>query len=421
MVLLCASVAAVDWPQWRGPTGDGVSTATGLPLEWGADANIAWRCALPEWGNSTPVVSGNAVFLTSHVDGKALQLLRIDLTTGEIAWTRDVGEGVAKTETTPAGSRGSAAYHKDHNMASPSPVTDGEVVIAHFGNGDLAAYDFDGKQLWKRSLVADHGPLTTWWGRANSPVIHDDLVISVCMQDACEDILEKPSPSYVVAHNKRTGEQVWKTMRMTGATKARADSYITPIFRQANGRTEMIVVGGDWLDAYHPATGKQLWVLKGIAGNEQSRNPVAAGDMIFVGQAKRRAMAAIRATGDGEIDPSAIVWTQGYARWNSPSPVVWKDRLYVVDNSRFALCLDVATGKTVWKARLDGSYRAAPIVADGRIYFLNTAGLTTVIEAGDTFKKLAENKLSDATYASPVVVGKRLLIRGRKALYCIGE
>ena len=420
-LLLSGSLGfASDWPQWRGPSGDGVSVATQLPLSWSETNNVRWKCALPEWGNSTPVVSGNAIFLTAHVNGKTLQLLRIDKKTGTIVWTRDVGEGVATVELQPAGGRGSARFHRDHNLASPSPVTDGSIVAVHFGNGDLAVYDFDGKQLWKLNLSDDHGPFTTWWGRANSPVIYKDLIISVCMQDSCDDILDAPSPSYVVAHNTLTGKEAWKTMRMTGAKRAVADSYITPIFRQVNGATEMIVAGGSWLDAYDPQSGKQLWVLPGLKGNELSRNPIASKGMIYISQANNRAMSAIEPTGKGTLKRDTIAWGYGYAAWNSPSPVVWKNRLYMVDNNGLVHCIDTGTGKKVWKNRLEGNYRSAPIVANNHIYFLNTTGHATVIAAAaDTFTKIAENSLTARTYASPVVTGNALLIRSRLSLYYI--
>ena len=155
--------------------------------------------------------------------------------------------------------RRSQKFHKSQNMASPSPVTDGKLVVVHFGNGDLAAYDFDGKQLWQRNLQKDYGNYTIWWGHANSPVLYDNLVISICMQDSCADLPGKPSPSYVVAHDKRTGREVWKTLRMTAATHESCDSYTTPILWKNGERTELVVLGGQMLDAYDPATGKQLW------------------------------------------------------------------------------------------------------------------------------------------------------------------
>src|SRR5207248_5955732 len=184
-VIVSVSVArAGNWPQWRGPAGTGVSDETGLPTRWSATEGLAWSCPLPGTGASTPAIWSDAVFVTSE-DADKLLLHRIDKTKGKIVWTQQVGSG--RPDRGEGRGKGPAArskqkFHKLHDLASPSPVTDGEVVIAHFGNGDLAAYDFTGKQLWLRNLQKDFGPYTIWWGHANSPVLYGDLVISVCMQ-----------------------------------------------------------------------------------------------------------------------------------------------------------------------------------------------------------------------------------------------
>src|SRR5947209_2827796 len=215
---LCTSAFAGNWPQWRGPTGDGVCPDTNLPLHWSETEHVAWKCPLPD-GASTPIVWGDAVFTTAEDAGK-LMLYRIDRDGGKVVWSQQVGSGTAVKKAMRRGGgprRGSQQFHELHNFASPSPVTDGEVVAVHFGNGDLAAYDLAGKQLWKHNLQAEHGPYTIWWGHANSPVLCDGLVISVCMQDSLADLAEqKQAESYVVAHDARTGEPRWKTPRATG-------------------------------------------------------------------------------------------------------------------------------------------------------------------------------------------------------------
>jgi outer membrane protein assembly factor BamB len=258
---LLAALAALalggHWPQWRGPAGDGVSPETDLPLTWGEQVSVAWKCPLPGEGASTPAVWGDAVFVTSQ-DGEKLLLLKVEKPSGRIAWTRTVGTGIpARGLELPkqGGQRRQQKFHELHNMASPSPVTDGERVIAHFGNGDLAAYNFDGRKLWQRNLQKDYGPYTIWCGHANSPVLYDDLVISVCMQDSLAELGGERSLSYVVAHDKRTGAERWKTPRMTGAKAEECDAYTTPILCRAGGRSELVVMGGTQMDAYDPSTG----------------------------------------------------------------------------------------------------------------------------------------------------------------------
>ena len=221
---LASSALAANWPQWRGPDGDGTCLEPNLPLKWSETQNVAWKCPLPD-GASTPVVWGDAIFVTAH-DGDKLMLFRIDTDAGKVVWSSQVGGGTLpkNTASAPRPSRGGQVFHRLHNLASPSPVTDGEVVIVHFGNGDLAGYDFNGKQLWKRNLQSDHGTYTIWWGHSNSPVIVGDLVINVCMNDSLADMPSKSRvESYLVAYDKRTGEQRWKTVRNTDAPREEAD------------------------------------------------------------------------------------------------------------------------------------------------------------------------------------------------------
>ncbi len=415
-------VQAGNWPQWRGPDGDGVSRETGLPIAWAEGSGIEWKCELPQWGTSTPAIWDDAVFVTSELDDRQLVLLRIDKKTGEIEWTRQVGAG---KELRAAASRKSPdmrrhqEFHATHNLASPSPVTDGRVVVVHFGNGDLAAYDFDGKQLFKRNLQDDHGKYTVWWGHANSPVLHEDLVISVCMQDSCHDLPGEPSPSYLVAHDKRTGEPKWKTMRMTPAIRESCDSYTTPILRRIGGRLEMVVMGAQVLDAYDPATGKRLWHLPGLVGNRVIPGPVAAHGMIYATQGMRQALLAVKVDGPGERTREDVVWRLDQGTSDSPTPVVWGEYLYFVSNYGIIRCLDAHTGHLQWKQRIEGQYRASPLAAEGRIYFLNTEGLTTVVSASPRYDRLTENQLDDQTIASPAVSDGKIFIRGRKWLYCL--
>ena len=424
LFLVPLAARAENWPQWRGLQGDGISKESELPIAWSERMGIAWKCALPEWGCSTPAIWGDAVFLTSHVDDRDLVLVKISKATGKIEWKQTVGTGTADRSPV-VGKHGDERrhqkFHADQNLASPSPVTDGTTVVVHFGNGDLAAYDFTGRQLWKRNLQADYGPYTVWWGHANSPVLFGNLVISVCMQDSCKDLEGKPSPSYVVAHDKLTGREIWKTPRATNATAESGDSYTTPIFRRERDQTEMVVMGGQMLDAYDPANGKQLWYLPGLTGNRTITGPVAADGMIFLTQGMRQPLLAVRPGGDGERSRHDIVWRVEQATPDSPTPVVWGELLFLVTNDGIVRCINAHSGHQVWKERLKGQYRASPIAAEGRVYFLSTTGLATVISAASRFDRLTESQLDDQTLASPAVSDGKLFIRGRKALYCISK
>lgn len=414
--------AAENWPQWRGPSGDSVSNETNLPVTWSESERVVWKCPLPEWGTSTPAIWGNAIFVTTQQEEKLL-LLRIDAHRGDVMWTREVGSGTFVR----TGGRKQTKFHELHNMASPSPVTDGELVVAHFGNGDLAVYDFAGKQLWKRNLQEDYGAYTIWWGHANSPVLVGDLLISVCMQDSLADLQASPSPSYLVAHDKRTGREVWKQPRMTDAKSEECDSYTTPLLHHGPHGDELIVMGGNQIDAYDPANGAQRWLLAGIPGGRTITGPTIAPNLlgrgvVFTTQGMRGPLLAIRLGQQGALSGATdVLWQDRQGTPDTCCPVVWDDLLFTVSDNGVAVCYDAATGKRHWQQRLGGDFKASPLAAAGRIYFVAKDGLTTVVAAKSQYEKLAANQLDDEILASPAVSAGRIYLRGRKHLYCVGD
>jgi outer membrane protein assembly factor BamB len=423
LLLGCTWVAALnsvrgeDWPAWRGPRGDSTSHENGLPVAWTTDTGIVWKTALPQWGTSTPAVWGEAIFVTSQHE-EDLLVLKLDRRDGTIEWTQKVGQSTTER----AGpKREKQKFHQLHNLASPSPVTDGRLVIVHFGNGDLAAYDFAGKLHWRRNLQQDYGTYTIWWGHANSPVLYRDLVISVCMQDSLADLSDKHSASYLVAHDLETGKERWKSARMTGANAEEGDAYTTPVLVDADGKTELLVMGANQLDAYDPDTGHQLWYLPGLVGGRTVTGPTPGTGLVYVTRGMRGPLLAIKLGGKGERTAGDIAWKVDKGTPDTPCPVVWSDLLFTVGDDGVARAFDALTGRLHWTQRLKGDYKASPLAAEGRIYFLNTAGLCTVVAASARFEKLAENQLPDATLASPAAAGGQLFIRGRQALYCLGR
>ena len=414
---------AGDWPQWRGPDGNSVSREVNLPLNWTTQRGVIWKTDLPEWGDSTPAIWGDAIYITTQHDDKLL-LLKLDKPSGRIVWSKTVGSGLAargpQEQKTPD-ERRQQRFHVLQNLASPSPVTDGRVVVVHFGNGDLAAYDPDGQQLWHRNLQTDYGSYTIWWGHANSPAIWHKSLIDVCMQDSLADFAKRPVESYLVAHDLMTGADRWKTPRMTGAHAESCDSYTTPLFAQIDGQTQMIVMGADQLDAYDPDGGQQIWFLPKIHGARTVTGPTVADGMVFVTLGNKGAMLAVKPHGHGELPRSSIVWQYKEGTPDTCCPVVWGDHLFFVSDAGIARCLDIHTGRALWNERLKGEYKASPVAAEGRIYFLNTHGLCTVISASDRFEKLAENQLEDETLASPAISDGHIFIRGRKSLFCRGR
>jgi outer membrane protein assembly factor BamB len=418
MWCLAGMAGAGDWPQWRGPRGDSTSDETGLPVAWGEEVGIDWKVELPQWGTSTPAISGDAIFVTSHQDEKLL-LVKLKKATGEMLWTRQAGTGTAQRE----GENREQKFHRLHNLASPSPVTDGEQVIVHFGTGDLVAYDVDGQELWRHNLAEEHGRYTIWWGHANSPVLFDDLVISVCMQDSQAGVSEDGTlaPSYLVAHDKRTGRQRWKSMRMTGAEAEECDAYTTPVLHRTADRWELVVMGGNQLDAYDPATGRQLWHLPGLIGGRTVTGPTVGLGMVFCTRGMKGPLVAVRLEGEGKLTRQSIVWQYDQGTPDTCCPVLWGELLFTVADNGMARCFNAYTGQLQWTERLPGEYKASPLAAEGRIYFLNTQGLCTVVSAATRFEMLAENQLDDETLASPAVSDGRIYLRGKRRLYAVGN
>lgn len=401
------------WPQWRGPTHDSVSPTANLPTQWSQTENVVWKAALPGKGNSTPAIWKDAIFLSAQ-DGDKLLLLRLDRLTGKVVWQREVGKGVPRRKGAP----GPNLYHGENNMASPSPVTDGRHVWIHFGNGDLACYDFNGERVWSVSLTDRFGEYTIWWGHANTPCLIGDLLISACMQDP-----KGGGKSYLVAHDKLTGKEKWLVQRDTGATSEPADSYTTPVPYRHDGRTDLIVFGGNVLDAYDPATGKQLWQCRAFKGNRVIPTPTVAGDTIYAIEGMKGPVVAVRTGGQGDVTASHVRWKFTGAGTPTPdaaSPVAANGLLFLANNVGLAVCVDAATGKALWKERLAGAFRATPLVAGNKVYFFGKEGKTTVVEAAREFRRVAESNLGEDMIASPAVAGGDLFLRTEGHLYRIG-
>lgn len=417
---LANPAAGEPWPAWRGPNGDSVSHEQAVPLVWSERQNVAWKVALSGWGASTPIIWEDSLFITSQFE-EELFLLKLRTSDGEVEWMRQLGTGQTVRETPPGQERRQQRFHDLHNLASPSPVTDGEVVVAHFGNGLLAAVDFAGEILWERNLADDFGGYTIWWGHANSPVLYRDLVISVCMQDSLTDLGEGPAPSYLVAHDLRTGEERWRQMRFTEATAEECDSYTTPVLYYATDLDYLVVMGGNQLDAYDPGTGEPRWRLPGLVGGRTITGPVVGLKSVFATRGMRGPLVAVPLDKAGELTDSAIVWELEENTPDTCCPVLWRDLLFTISDGGIAQCVNAHTGHVEWKERLPGDYKASPVAAEGRIYFTNTDGLTTVVGASDRFEKLSANALEGVSVASLAISGGRIYFRSREHLYAIGK
>lgn len=427
-VLLLATPidASTSWPQWRGPGSQGISSETGLPVEWSPTKNVRWKTEIPGRGHSSPIVWGSRVFLTTAIEGdvvpgakavkhmdegkeflhpdamgadhkQTLKVLCLDAETGALLWERTAWEG------TPYDSR-----HKRASFASQTPVTDGERVYAFFGAQGLYAYDFDGKLAFK----VDVGALPNMGvGDGTSPVLWKDRLILLCDEDTGEK-------SFVAAFDAKTGKEVWRTPRKVQV------NWSTPIVVNASGHDELIIGGFETIAAYDPATGKELWHSKGLESNAVP-TPVAAGDIVVLtsGSPSKVAM-AIRPGGTGDItDTSRVLWKYAKGTAYVPSPLFYGDYVYLVTDKGLITCLDAKTGEVKYEGArvpVPATFMASPVAYEGKILLPSEDGDTFVIKAGPAHEVLRTNSLGEPIYASPALSKGRIFIRGASHLFCIG-
>jgi outer membrane protein assembly factor BamB len=400
------------WPQWRGPTADSVAPGKNLPTKWSTTDNIAWKAAIPGWGTSTPAIWGDSIFVTTQVDDRKLLALCLSARDGKIVWQREVGVGEPRRK----GPVGVNRFHDEHNMASPSPVTDGKHVWFHFGTGDFVCYDFAGEKIWHKNMVKEYGVYSIWWGHANSPLLVGDLIISVCMQDT-----KGGGKNYLVAHDKLTGKEKWLTAREYGAKEEPADSYTTPLLFRNNNRAEIVLFGANVVDGYDPADGKRLWMCKPFTGNRVISGPTLIGDTVYAIQGMKGPLFAIKAGGADDTTSTNVRWK--YPAKSTPdaaSPVVANGLVFLANNDGFASAIDADTGKEVWKERLGDKFRATPLVNDGKVYFFAKDGTAILVEASRELKVLQRNDLGEDLMASPAAAHGSLFIRTKGHLYRIG-
>ena len=393
-MLLHDLVYAQDWPQFRGPTGQGDSTARGVPAEWSETRNIAWKVAVPGRGWSSPVVGLGRVWLTTAISEGRDASLRL------IAYAIDSGQEALNVEAFRL--RNATLLNEKNSHASPTPVVDGERVYVHFGSEGTAAVTITGEIVWKTRLRCE-----TQHGGGGSPIIHGDLLIVSC--DGFDD-------AFVVALDKNTGKQRWKTYRRRPWSQA----YTTPLVIRVGERDQVVSVGAHHAAAYDPANGKEIWRVSYGDGFSNVPRPVYGHGLVFITTGfQQPALLAVRPDGTGDVTRSHVSWTLQRAAPLTPSPLLAVDELYIVNDSGIASCLDARTGKVHWMQRLGGAFSASPVFADGRIYFLNEDGVTTVVAPGTTFQLLATNPLPGPALASMAVSAGSFYVRTASQLYRI--
>jgi outer membrane protein assembly factor BamB len=417
---LAGTVSAENWAQWRGPAFNGSSPETRLPVAWSTNQNMAWTAPLPGHSGATPIIWGNAIFVTSPDAQKDLHLLCLNRQDGALRWQRKVSTGDRTIGM--------------NNMASPSPATDGQTVFVLFGTGDLAAFDFDGKELWHRNLAGDFGKFALMWIYGSSPLLFQDrLYIQLLQRNPPEyshALDDKPArESFLLCLDPKTGRDLWRQVRVTDSAKESMEAYTTPIPHTGRQGTELLVVGGDHVSGHRPDNGQELWRARlHDVRNDYFRivpSAVGADGLIIACGPKGQPVVAFKEGGRGNVTKTHLAWSFKENPTDWSTPLYYQKKLYVLDGGKRVLSrLDPATGQREWSGNLGVTERiwASPTGADGKIYVISERGTTIVCAADSEFKILATNRLEEnPTRASVAVSGGQLFLRTARNLYCVGK
>lgn len=389
------------WPEFRGPTAQGHSTATGLPTSWSTARGVKWRAEIPGLGWSSPIVANGKVFVTNAVpEGSSaakLEVIALDAATGKELW-----KTLVFTATDPALLR----MHKENSHASPTPVYENGLIYAHYSQHGTACLKEDGSIVWK---VNEH-PYAPVHGTGGSPVIVDDLLIYHA---------DGASDPAVIALDKRTGKTVWKVARTSDAT--RKFSFSTPLLIETNGQRQLISAGSGVVQALNPKDGAEIWRCTYDQGYSVVPRPIFAHGMIYIGTGYDKPTAlAIKVEGaKGDVTSTHIVWSADKRVPHNPSMVVVGDDLYMIDDKGLMSCRDAKTGETHYEERLLGPTWSSLLYADGHLYVIDKLGVTAVVKPGHTLRVVSKNDLNEKAQATIAVVDSDLLIRTDKALYRI--
>ena len=393
LFLLLSLVLSSDWPQFRGPNGQGHSDEQGLPLNWSETTNVRWKVAIPGKGWSSPVVQGDRIWLTTATEeGKSLRAISVDRNSGAILQNVEVFR-----------LKSAKLANSKNSFASPTAVIDGDRIYVHFGSYGTACITQSGEVVWKTRLEYDNGQ----HGTGGSPVLYKDLLIISC---------DGNDVQFVVALDKVTGKVKWKK------TREGYQAYTTPLVVSGNGVDQVISPGAFRAVAYEPGSGKELWQVTYGEGFSNVPRPVYGDGLVYICTGfQQPSLLAVKLDGKGDVTKSKVVWKLDRGVPLTPSPLLIGNELYMVTDNGIATCVDAKTGKEYWRARVGGNHSASPIYADGRIYFLSEEGESVVIAPGQQLKHLATNHLEGRTLASMAIASGSIFVRSETHLYRISK
>lgn len=390
--VLPAADSARHWPRFRGPNGQGNATTRGLPTTWSATENIIWRRPLAGSGNSSPILWGQRLFVTTSENaGKTRSLICLAADTGELVWTQAVAESHVESKT-----------HRKNGFASATPVTDGERVIGVFGSAGLVAFDFEGQELWRHPLPQ----FDTIFGTASSPLLYQDAVFFI--QDQTE------GESFMLALDKRSGKLLWQHARPKGT------GWSTAVMLRAGDHDQLLFQGQGIIQGYDPATGTELWSVGGARG-ETAPTLVIGDRLLYSASGPKGPLLGLLPGAASGRRKAQLAWQFAQGGAHVPSPLWHANRLFSINDSGVLTCLAADSGKRIFQGRLKGNFTASPIECAGLLYFPNEDGTTFVVRAADKLEIVAENDLGSPILASPAAVSGRLYIRAQDGVICIGQ
>jgi outer membrane protein assembly factor BamB len=436
-ILVLASVPSIGfgldpapearWPGWRGANGQGIAVGANVPLEWSETKNVLWKTEIPGRGHSSPIVWGDRIFVTTAVEGDVVpgvkpmrhfepdgtefrhpdavgddrkhifKVLALETAGGRVLWERTAWEGV------PSDSR-----HKKASFASPTAATDGERVYAYFGTEGLYAYDFAGTLAWKFDPGLVRGFSV---GIGTSPVLYKDLVILLCDED-------NGDKSYLVGLDRKTGREIWRTARKVEL------SWATPVVVAAGGHDELVTSGNEAIIAYDPASGRELWRMKGLESNAVTTPVIGDGVVVISSGYPNKVTVAVKPGGSGDVTNTPnVLWRYDKGSAYVPSPVLYDGLVYLMTDKGLVTALDAKTGAVKYEGGrppVPASFMASALAVDGRLLLMSQDGDTFVVKAGPEFTVERTNPLGEPIDASAAVAGGRLYIRGERHLFAIG-
>lgn len=416
VLLLAVPLSAANWPQWRGPTADGISDEKDVPVQW----KVLWKAPLTGLGTSTPILWGDQIFLTAQLGDGPFEQRGRDFDNASVAkktGRRDKVEFVVQSFSRADGrlrweyrlpADGELpAVHMKHNLASPSCITDGQLVYAWFGTGQVVALTLDGKLAWSRSLGKDYGPFQILWGHGSSPTLYKDSLLLLC---------DHQGAAYLLSVEKKTGKTRWKADRGNDRR-----SYTTPFLVPGPRGDELIVNSSQRIDAVDPTTGELLWHV-GEPNRVPVPTPVFHNGVLYANRGYSSSpYLAVKTGGRGDVAKTHVLWNNPTGGPYVASLLYYQGLLYMANETGIASCVDASTGQVLWRERLGGVFSASPVAAAGKVYLVNEQGDGFVLQAGREYKLLHRNQLGERTLASPAISDGRIYLRTDDHLVAVGR